>query len=364
MTGVQTCALPISVGIDQAVNAALLERLASYGGGHFELVESEDRLDEVLHVMHRRLGAPLLTDIRLEPALADHAPDVSDLFPGVPLRLGGRWRGSWPAQFTVTGHTAAGEIFQYTLVPVETTDPAVRTLWARARVLDLEHRFATDHQRPADRADAITAFSLKYGVLCRFTAFVAVDDAEVVNPGGQGHPVVQAVETPAGWGMPKAARPLFRISNSWMTDDGLSDNEELMDFLDMPGFLSSPRFGSSLRRPAMRAEPLPEPRQSPAWRQRPESSAPAPSWVDRLETLLNAPTLDAAARLTELRNGLVKLDALGEMAAALVAEGRDLIPLLERDRPEGWKRLVDWLRRVRELLAQPAAQRWHRIWWK
>ena len=185
-----------TVGIDQAVNASLLERLAGYGGGHFERVESEDRLDAVLHTMHRRLGAPLLTDIRLEPALADSAPDVSDLFPGVPLRLGGRGRGSWPAQFTVTGHTAAGEIFQHTLIPVETTDPAVRTLWARARVLDLEHRFATDHQRPADRADAITAFSLKYGVLCRFTAFVAVDDAEVVNPGGAGHPVVQAVEAP------------------------------------------------------------------------------------------------------------------------------------------------------------------------
>lgn len=83
-----------------------------------------------------------------------------------------------------------------------------------------------------------------------------------------------------------------------------------------------------------------------------------------MESSLNAPTLDAAARLTELRNGLVKLDALGEMAAALVEEGRDLIPLLERDCPEGWKRLVDWLRRVRELLAQPAAQRWRRIWWK
>jgi hypothetical protein len=35
--------------------------------------------------MHRRLGAPLLTDVRLEPALEDLAPDATDLFPGVPL---------------------------------------------------------------------------------------------------------------------------------------------------------------------------------------------------------------------------------------------------------------------------------------
>ena len=44
-----------AVGIDRAVNAPLLERLAGYGGGHCDLVESEDRLDEVLRAVHRRL---------------------------------------------------------------------------------------------------------------------------------------------------------------------------------------------------------------------------------------------------------------------------------------------------------------------
>jgi Ca-activated chloride channel family protein len=131
-----------AVGIDQAVNASLLERLASYGGGHCELVESEDRLDEVLRAVHRRLGAPLLTDIRLEPALEDVAPDTVDLFPGVPVRLGGRLRGPLPAQVAVTARTADGQPFRQVLTPMETPDSAVRTLWARARVLDLEHRFA------------------------------------------------------------------------------------------------------------------------------------------------------------------------------------------------------------------------------
>lgn len=62
---------------------------------------------------------------------------------------------------------------------------------------------------------------------------------------------------------------------------------------------------------------------------------------------------------------LVKLEALGDLAAALVTEGRDLIALLESDQPEeGRKRLADWLRRVRELLARPAARRWRRFWWR
>ena len=152
-----------TVGIDQAVNASLLERLATYGGGHCELVESEDRLDVVLHMMHRQLGAPLLTDVCLEPALIEHTPDVSDLFPGVPLRLSGRWRGDLPDQFTVIGRTASGDRFQQTLVPVETTDCTVQIMWARARVLDLEHHFVAYQHHTSKRvvtADAITAFSL------------------------------------------------------------------------------------------------------------------------------------------------------------------------------------------------------------
>jgi hypothetical protein len=121
-----------AVGIDRAVNASLLERLAGYGGGHCALVESEDRLDDVLRAVHRRLGAPLLTDVRLEPALEERAPDTVDLFPGVPLRLGGRWSGPAPAQVVVTGRAPDGQIFRQTLIPVETADSAVHALGAGA----------------------------------------------------------------------------------------------------------------------------------------------------------------------------------------------------------------------------------------
>lgn len=42
---------------------------------------------------------------------------------------------------------------------------------------------------------------------------------------------------------------------------------------------------------------------------------------------------------------------------------KDHIPLLEGDRSEeGRNRLADWLRRVQELLARPAARRWWRFY--
>ena len=46
----------------------------------------------------------------------------------------------------------------------------------------------------------IIATSLRFGVLCRFTAYVAVDRAAVVNEGGEVHQITQPVEMPAGWG--------------------------------------------------------------------------------------------------------------------------------------------------------------------
>src|SRR5579871_2729109 len=49
------------VGIDQAVNAGFLSRLAAAGRGRCELVESEDRLDEAAVRIHRRIGTPLVT---------------------------------------------------------------------------------------------------------------------------------------------------------------------------------------------------------------------------------------------------------------------------------------------------------------
>jgi len=48
------------------------------------------------------------------------------------------------------------------------------------------------------RADLVD-LSLAHGVLCRFTAFLAVDGEVVVNPGGRLDTVLQPVETPRGW---------------------------------------------------------------------------------------------------------------------------------------------------------------------
>lgn len=195
-----------SVGVDRAVNAGFLGRLATIGGGRCELVESEDRLDAAMERIHRRIAAPLVTGLRmhadgLELIDGTLAPArIPDLFPGVPLVVAGRYRGSVGGTVTVTGTGRDGGAWRAEVPATVVDSPASSAIWARAHLRDLEDRYAVSGGRELERD--IVATSLRFGVLCRFTAYVAVDP-RVVAEGGPAHRVIQPVELPSGWaGMP------------------------------------------------------------------------------------------------------------------------------------------------------------------
>jgi Ca-activated chloride channel family protein len=204
------------VGIDRAVNAGFLGRLASAGGGRCELVESQDRLDEAAARIHRRIGAPLVTGLTLaaeglQVIPATLAPSLlPDLFPGVPVTITGRWRGHPGGTVTVHGTAPDGSPFEAAASAVTGGTPASTVTWARAHLRDLEDRYAAlaDHDVAAlGRLEReITEVSLRYGVLCRFTAFVAVDSRGVTD-GTAPHRVTQPVELPSGWQPQFAALP-------------------------------------------------------------------------------------------------------------------------------------------------------------
>jgi len=194
-----------TVGIDRAVNAGFLGRLALAGSGRCELVESEDRLDAAMEHIHRRIGSPLVTDIALKAEgvdlVADTVTHAGSLYPGVPLVVSGRYRGRRPAgALTVQGRTADGRPWEERIEGRPVRNPAARAVWARAYLRALEDRYAMgDHSLERRIVDV----SLRFGVLCRFTAFVAVD-TRVTGEGGPEHRVIQPVEPPSGWEMPTA----------------------------------------------------------------------------------------------------------------------------------------------------------------
>ena len=212
-----------TVGVDTAVNEGFLKRLAGLGGGACELVESEDRLDEVMDRVHRRIGTPVLTDLELEPAglavdRGSLAPRrLPDLFAGSPLVVSGRFEGGPGGAVTVRGRDAAGQPWSAAVPATPGDAPALVATWARAHLRDLEDRYATDPSPDRELERRIVETSLRFGVLCRFTAFVAAD-VRVVNEGGVVHRVLQPVEAPAGWtmferaGLAAAAMPMASMS--------------------------------------------------------------------------------------------------------------------------------------------------------
>jgi Ca-activated chloride channel family protein len=193
-----------ALGIDQAVNAAFLRRLADLGGGACELVESEDRLDTVLGQIHRLLSPPLLTGLRVE-ALNLQIENQSmvparptDLFPGTPLCILGRYRGSPEGRLRLSG-AALGNANWSQTIPARVGTNAVAAVWARGRLRDLEDLFALRQGNAPDLVKQIVSTSLQFGVLCRFTAFVAVDRDQVIDAKGELHRMIQPVDSSAGY---------------------------------------------------------------------------------------------------------------------------------------------------------------------
>ncbi len=168
-----------TLGVDRAVNAAFLKRLSDLGGGASELVESEERLDDVMDRVHRHIGTPVLTGLRLEPAGLPFIPGsvtpsrLPDLFAGTPLTILGRYRGPATGGIALQARDAAGGMWSTEATARREPSPVAGVVWARGRLRDLEDRYVIG--RAPELEKEITELSLRFRVLCRFTAFVAVD---------------------------------------------------------------------------------------------------------------------------------------------------------------------------------------------
>ncbi|MGN6106810.1 MAG: VIT domain-containing protein [Kofleriaceae bacterium] len=203
-----------TLGVDRAVNAAFLRRLAAAGGGLCELVESEDRLDAVMSKVHRRIGAPVATELSvravgLEIDQAEISPSkLPDVYAGAPVSILGRYRkrAAAGAAIEIAG-TTLGEPMKLVVVrdPELATGVALLASWARARIRDLEDRYATGARGSLERD--IVALSKRHGVLSRFTAFIAIYRSAVANPVGRPRLVRKPGDQPSGWSMP--SQPLL-----------------------------------------------------------------------------------------------------------------------------------------------------------
>ena len=330
-----------SVGIDRAVNAGLLERLARTTGGRADLVESEDRLDEALAGLRRRLAPPLLSDLTVEGPGIDPSSLVSatglDLHEGVPLVAHARRASGATGPVTVQARRRDGSAWTRVLTP--TPGPAAaRSLWGKARLRDLEDRYEAHggDTRP------IVDLSLTTNVLCRFTAFVAESPDGPVDADGAPLTIVQPVSFPSGWSPdalgiapamaapasfamapppPMAVGPADDAFCSIGPDDAVSGIRPPQQGHERaPSRRNAKAIGDGLfgSRSGGRARPAAPPRRGPFWSERPRGRAPVPPPPSSSDSL--------AARVRDLLRAVehpaADLAALAVRTRALAAEAR------------------------------------------
>ncbi len=187
------------LGIDTAVNAALLNRLARIGGGVCELTDPSADIEAVVARLEARFGTPLVEDLRIEPGIPVRSP-LPALFAGRPLTV--LLEGTAPS-IRVSGTTADGPWTQ-----TISTKPAPFPLgptWARERVAALEDRLVVHPFEEEAIQPEIVRVALAHSVATRWTSHVLVDTSVKVYD--RPVEVVQPAELPHQWAPVAPAMP-------------------------------------------------------------------------------------------------------------------------------------------------------------
>jgi Ca-activated chloride channel homolog len=327
-----------TVGIDTAVNEGFLRGLAIAGGGACELVESEDRLDEALDRVRQRVGTPLVTGLQLradglvlEPGSAT-PPRLPALLAGAPLVICGRYRGRPAGALALSGAGAGGERWSATVPVVPSAGAGLAKVWARAHIRDLEDRYATGTVHDDELERRIVRTSLEFGVLSRFTAFVALDTV-VVNRDGRLHRVTQPVEIPQGWEWPGAEPEVMAIGLAARGGHFSVQEGAPQRFIPMPA--SPPQLRPSVALPERRVPPVPPFARAGQgrrfWRSLPSQAGPAgPAGPGQDEATATTGLEAYRRRAAELARELEALPepalagSLGTMAARVAGLVADL----------------------------------------
>lgn len=275
-------ALFFTLGIDTAVNGALLKRLARVGGGTCELAAPSDDIDALITRFEARFGTPLADGVQVKGRV--HARlQGGTLFAGRPVRL---FIEGAPAELTITADEAVGG-FPMSIVPERAPDGFhLGALWARHRVASLEDRLTLKPFEEEALRPQLIEVALAHRIASRFTSFVAVERTRVVE--GPMAEVVQPTELPEGWddgfkgappgsgggGMP-AAKPMRSVSKARKKKSSLLDlmpaearkrdiapplmDAEMMECDDEASGAFAPDLSTSVAAPPM---PAPEPMSS------------------------------------------------------------------------------------------------------
>lgn len=198
-----------TVGIDTAVNGGILTRMATLGGGTSALVTPGSKLEKALGQIGREIGVPVLTELKIEAVAGALEADtitpsnLPDLFRGRATTIffkmsQGAITGKGKKKIRIKGIRADGSSYAEEVTEKRIKLPAVASLYAKSLIRDLEDALREGSRISDKISKRMIDVSLSHSVLCRLTAFVAVD-SEITNKDGKKRTVLQAVHQPAEW---------------------------------------------------------------------------------------------------------------------------------------------------------------------
>jgi Ca-activated chloride channel family protein len=212
-----------SFGIGSSVNRFLLSAMASEGKGDAQFVLSPSTAESAAARFYERIDAPVLTDLALDfgdLAVEDIYPQqLPDLFVSQPVIIKGRYTKAGTGVVRLAGRNAAGPYERNLTITLPENHPenaVIASQWARAKVERISRQNTVDVFTEGESSweKQITELGTTFGLLTKFTSFVAVDEKHITQ-GGVASTVHVPLEIPHGVSPSSTFASSEDLGNGW-----------------------------------------------------------------------------------------------------------------------------------------------------
>ena len=196
-------------GIGRSVNRYLIEGMAFAGNGEPLFITNFQDTEKEVERFRNYINTPVLTRIKLESKgikIYDVEPaGIPDLMAERPITIFGKYKGKAKGTLTLSGKTGRKtykQSFDIAATKPSANNLALRYLWARERIKYLDYMENSNSGWWSSAADSsiskeITRLGLKYGLMTKYTSFIAIDEV-VVEKDGKQVTVKQPLPLPEG----------------------------------------------------------------------------------------------------------------------------------------------------------------------
>jgi len=196
-------------GIGRSVNRYLIEGMAFAGNGEPLFITNFQDTEKEVERFRNYINTRVLTRIKLESKgieIYDVEPaGIPDLMAERPITVFGKYKGKAKGTLTLSGKTGRKtykQSFDIAAAKPSANNLALRYLWARERIKYLDYMENSNSRWWNSNADSsiskeITRLGLKYGLMTKYTSFIAIDEV-VMEKDGKPVTVKQPLPLPEG----------------------------------------------------------------------------------------------------------------------------------------------------------------------